>query len=78
MLTFIDDATQYTTVYFLQYKSNTFKKFVEFKLFIETQTRRKLKILHSNGGGEYINNEMQKYLKEYPYKRNFIGIDQGF
>lgn len=63
LLTFIDDATRYATVYFLQHKSDTYETFVEFKTYVETQTGNKLKILRSDGEGEYVNDEMQQFLK---------------
>ena len=64
ILTFIDDATRYATVYFIKNKSDTFDQFINHKLLIETQSGKKLKILRSDGGGEYINAEMHEYLAE--------------
>ena len=62
ILTFIDDATRYVTTYFIDNKSDTFDRFRTFKAFAETQSGRKLKILRSDGGGEYVNTEMREFL----------------
>ena len=62
ILTFIDDATRYITTYFIDNKSDTFDRFRTFKAFAEMQSGRKLKILRSDGGGEYVNTEMRKFL----------------
>jgi hypothetical protein len=65
ILTFIDDATRFATVYFIKNKSDTFIKFINYKALIETQTGKKLKILRSDGGGEYINDEMHQFLAKH-------------
>ena len=41
-----------------------FNQFINHKLLIETQSGKNLKILRSDGGGEYINAEMYEYLAE--------------
>ena len=38
MLTFIDDFTRKTWVYFLKYKSEVFEKFCNFKALVENQS----------------------------------------
>src|SRR5665213_3246318 len=64
LLTFIDDATHYATVYSIRNKSDTFDQFVNHLTYVENQSGEKLKILRSDGGGEYINTEMREYLAE--------------
>ena len=64
ILTFIDDATRYATVYFLENKSDTFSHFVKFKTFAEKQTGFTLKTLRSDNGGEYINEEFKEYFSK--------------
>jgi transposase InsO family protein len=48
--------------YFMKEKSKVFMKFKQYKSFIKTQTSQKLKKLHINGGGEFINKEFKKFL----------------
>src|SRR5271163_5101795 len=64
LLTFIDDATRYVTVYSIANKSDTFNQFVDHLTLVENQSGKSLKILRSDGGGEYINSEMRNYLTE--------------
>src|SRR5665213_2321737 len=64
LLTFIDDATCYATVYSIRNKSDTFDQFVIHLTYVENQSGEKLKILRSDRGGEYINTEMREYLAE--------------
>src|SRR5271170_13795 len=62
LLTFIDDATRYVTVYSIANKSDTFNQFVDHLTLVENQSGKSLKILRSDGGSEYINSEMGNYL----------------
>ena len=52
-LTFIDNHTRYIWVYMLKYKSEVFKRFVEWKSMVERSTGRKLKVIRSDNGGKY-------------------------
>lgn len=61
-MTFVDVRTDFTTVYFLKHKSeatNLVKNYIE---FIKTQLARKMKVFRSDGGGEYVNKELEEYL----------------
>jgi hypothetical protein len=51
-LTFIDDYSRKTWVYFLKHKSETFEKFKEFKVLVEKQSGLSIKILRLDRGGE--------------------------
>lgn len=64
-LTFIDDHTRKVFVYFLKRKNETFRVFQEFKAMVETQTGRKIKILRSDNGTEYVNGQMDALLKRH-------------
>ena len=63
-LTFIDDFSRYYWVYFLKHKSEVFGLFKVFKALVENQSRRKLKILRSDNGGEYVNSEFIQYCED--------------
>ena len=65
ILTFIDDATRYVVVYFLKQKSETHAKFMAYKTFHEKQTGKSLKILRSDGGGEYVNSDMKTFFEKH-------------
>jgi hypothetical protein len=64
VLTFIDDYSCYTWVYFLKQKSEVFEHLKDFKDLVETQTENKIKILCTNNGGEYINKDVQNICRE--------------
>ena len=53
-LTFIDDKTRKTFVYFLKSKDEVVCKFKEFTALVERQTGKKLKTLRSDNGREYV------------------------
>ena len=63
-LTFIDDFSRYYWVYFLKHKSEIFGLFKVFKSLVENQSRRKLKILRYDNGGEYVKSDSIQYCKD--------------
>ena len=62
-LTFIDDFSRYCSVYFLKHKSEVFDLFKVFRALFENQYGRKLKILRSENGGEYVNSNFIHYFE---------------
>ena len=48
----------------MQYKSEAFKKFKDFKAEIEKRLNKSIKSLRSDRGGKYLSNEFQDYLRE--------------
>lgn len=63
-LTFIDDFSRKTFVYFLKSKVEVFEQFLLFKALVENQTGKKIKVFRSDNGTEYVNANFQKFLKE--------------
>ncbi|KAL0292701.1 UNVERIFIED_CONTAM: Retrovirus-related Pol polyprotein from transposon TNT 1-94 [Sesamum radiatum] len=63
-VTFTDDHSRYDYVYLMRYKSEAFGRFKEYRLEVENQTNRKIKVLRSDRGGEYLSGELIDYLKE--------------
>ena len=61
--TFMDDYSRYGYIYLIKQKSETFEKFNEFKNEVENQLGRKIKMLRSDRGGEYLSLEFHDYLK---------------
>ena len=55
-VSFIDDYSRKTWVYFLKSKDEVLGKFKEFKALVENLSERKIKILRSDNGGEYTLN----------------------
>ena len=60
-VTFIDDATRKTWIYYIQNKSNVFDTFKKWKDLVENETGKKLKCLISENGGEYCSKEFDRY-----------------
>jgi transposase InsO family protein len=63
LLTFTDNFSRKTFGYLLKSKSEVFMKFIDFKNLVENQTGLKIKALRSDGGGEYVNQQMSNFLK---------------
>jgi hypothetical protein len=71
-LTFIDDRSRYTWIYFIRRKGDVFEYFKEFRIMIEKQTGKCIKILRSDSGGEYVSGAFKKYCKENAIQQQFI------
>lgn len=63
-LTFIDDYSRKTWIYFLKGKDEVFGKFKEFKALIANHSEKKIKILRTNNGGEYTSKDFEVFCKE--------------
>ena len=61
-MTLIDDASRYCWVYVLKNKSDAFETFRKWKKMVENQYDRKVKVLRTDGGGEYVSNEFDDFL----------------
>jgi hypothetical protein len=68
-VSFINDYSHKTWIYFLKSKNEVFSKFKEFKALIENLSERKIKILKSDNGGEYTSKEFVNFYKDVGIKR---------
>ena len=64
-VSFIDDCTRMTWVFFLKKKSEVFEKFVSFYTLVQTQFQTQIQILRSDNGGEFVNSTMQKFFQDH-------------
>ena len=62
-LTLIDEFSRYCWVYFLKHKSKVFYLFKVFRALVENQSRRRLKILKYDSGGDYFKSDFIQYFK---------------
>jgi hypothetical protein len=62
VLTFIDDYSCYTWVYFLRQKSEVYEHLKYFKALVETQTGKKIKILRTENGGSISKNMFRIFV----------------
>jgi transposase InsO family protein len=64
VLTFMDDFSRFSWVYFLKHKSEVYEKFKIFHPLFCTQTGTKIKTIRSDGGGEYISLKFKKFMTD--------------
>ena len=70
-VTFIDDKSRFTTVYFMRNKSEVFNKFKEFEAMATNVTGKRIRILRCDNGGEYTSKVFDEYLKSKGIQRQF-------
>ena len=63
-LIFVDDFSCFTWIYFLRQKSEVFQHLKDFKALVETQSGKKIKVLQTDNGGEYVNHEIHNIFHE--------------
>lgn len=68
-ISFIDDFSRKTWVYFLKEKSETFEVFKKFKMMVEKATGRHIKSVRSDRGGEYTSTAFMDYCEEHGIRR---------
>ena len=61
-VTFVDDHSNWVVVYTMRNKSEAFVKYKLYEKFAQTHTGRKLKVLRTDRGGEYLSTEFKSYL----------------
>ena len=61
---FVDEFTRMTWVSLIKFKHEVFDEFKKFRMKAENQSGQKLKILRTDGGGEYNSKEFQKFCEE--------------
>ena len=65
VLTFIDDKSRITVVYFLKNKPEVLSNFKEYIQMAENFTGQKLKCLRSDNGGEYTSRDFEQFCKQH-------------
>jgi hypothetical protein len=68
-VSFNDDYSYKTWIYFLKSKDEVFSKFKEFKALIENISERKIKTLGSDNGGEHTSKKFVNFCKDVGIKR---------
>ena len=62
-VTFIDDYSRFTWIYFLHSKDEVLSFFKIFHAHIRTRFSANIKILHFDNGGEYMSHSFQEFNK---------------
>ena len=63
-VSFIDEFTRKMWIYLIKQKSEVFNIFKKFKLLSEKQSDKVIKVLRTDGGGEYNSHEFQVFCDE--------------
>ena len=63
-VSFIDEFSRNTWIYFLRNKSEVFDIFKEFKALVENQTENKIKVLRTDNVGEFCKKEFEEFYKK--------------
>jgi transposase InsO family protein len=71
-LIFVDDFSRFTWIYFLRKKSEVFQHLKDFKALVETWSRKKIKVLRNDNGGEYVNHEIHNIFHEAGIQLQYI------
>jgi transposase InsO family protein len=62
--TFIDDCSKIAVITYMKSKDQFKQAFINYKVWAENQLSHKIKCLHSDRGGEYVNNDLKRILQE--------------
>ena len=63
-VSFIDDFLRNAWIYFLMKKYEVFDRFKEFKSLVGNQTDKIIKVLRTDNGGEFCENEFEEFCKK--------------
>ena len=74
-VTFVDDFSRRVWVYTLKSKDEVFETFLVWKKMVENQTGRKMKVLRSDNGTEYRNDQFSIFCKKEGISRHFTVRD---
>lgn len=66
-LLFTDDYSRMTWVYFVKNKSESFECFIKFKAFVEKQSGKCIKVLHTDRGGEFLSHKFNTFCEEMEF-----------
>ena len=74
-VTFVDDFSSRVWVYIVKSKNEVFETFLIWKKMVENQTGRKIKVLRSDNGREYRNDQFSYFYKKEGISRRFTVRD---
>ncbi|PKU63353.1 Retrovirus-related Pol polyprotein from transposon TNT 1-94 [Dendrobium catenatum] len=64
-VSFIDDHSHFCWVFPLNQKSEVIHKFIEFYYWVKCQFSKSIKIIRTDGGGEYVNHQFKQVCKSW-------------
>ncbi|MCI27168.1 retrovirus-related pol polyprotein from transposon tnt 1-94, partial [Trifolium medium] len=63
-ITFVDEYSRKMWIYLIQTKDEVFDVFKRFKALVENQSSKRMKILITDGGGEYTSKKFESFCVE--------------
>nr|GEU69757.1 hypothetical protein [Tanacetum cinerariifolium] len=72
-ITFTYDFSRYGFVYMMKHKHEVFETFNVFQNEVENQNGKKIKVIRSDRGGEYLSHEFVNHMKSYGYPKETMG-----
>lgn len=75
ILTFVDDYSRKVFVFPIKSKSQVYEEFLKFIALVENQCSRKIKILRTDNGTEYVNNKMLSFFESRGIKNELTVPD---
>jgi hypothetical protein len=69
-VSFIDEFSRNSLIYFLRKKYEVFDRFKDFKALVDNQTKKQIKVLRTNNGREFCRNEFEEFCKNCGIERN--------
>jgi hypothetical protein len=69
-VSFIDELSRNSWIYFLRKKYEFFDRFKDFKCLVENQTEKIIKVLRTDNGGEFYGNEFEELYKKCSIARH--------
>ncbi|GAU33426.1 hypothetical protein TSUD_380620 [Trifolium subterraneum] len=63
-ITFVNEYSRMIWLYHIKAKSEAFEVFKRFKTLVEKQSYKSIKVLRTDGGGEYTSKEFENYCKD--------------
>jgi len=71
----MDDYSHFPVVYFITKKSDIFAVFKWYRAWAENITRQRIGILHNDKGGEYVSDDLDRYLADAGIRREHSVCD---
>jgi transposase InsO family protein len=71
-VSFVDEYSRMMWIYLIKTKDELLSVFQKFKLLVEKEAERKLKIIRSDGGGEYTSNDFKSYCVNHGISHKVI------
>ncbi|KAI3808383.1 hypothetical protein L1987_24333 [Smallanthus sonchifolius] len=66
-VTFTDDFSRYGYVYLMKHKHETFEMFEQYQNEVQNQLGKRIKMVRSDRGGEYLSQEFDEHLKMWDH-----------